>query len=354
MTVTPWLAPIVWEGAFDPVIIDNMYKPLDLTIATTVFATAEYHYMSGLKVHYYIFTDQPKDVDLLLTEVRFAAGRVATVIPVPKYKRWQEISLRRMETIQKTIEEQIGQEADYIYCLDVDMKFHYRWGPEVLGSLVAAIHPWYYYFPREKFSYERRPASRAYIPEDQGDFYYMAAVFGGTIKEVHTLTKKCSENLNLDKGQGLEAIWQEESHLNWYLLHHKPTKLLSPEYLWDDLKRGQPREIQHVRFSAVIKNKMEVRENDLQEVVKLVRLSSLLRADLNLAISSRALQIFLFHADSTRPVDCAPREGFLHNSMPKSPVFCSLKVREAGPAQSRLVSVLSLNSGVNLVLKNGH
>ncbi|KAI1884535.1 hypothetical protein AGOR_G00227380 [Albula goreensis] len=275
MTVTPWLAPIVWEGAFDPVIIDNMYKPQDLTIATTVFAvgkytrflrdfleTAEYHYMSGLKVHYYIFTDQSKDVDLLLKELRFAAGRVATVIPVPKYNRWQEISLRRMETIQKTIEARIGREADYIYCLDVDMKFHYRWGPEVLGSLVAAIHPWYYYFPREKFSYERRPASRAYIPEDQGDFYYMAAVFGGTIKEVHTLTKNCSENLNLDKGQGLEAIWQEESHLNWYLLHHKPTKLLSPEYLWDDLKRSQPREIQHVRFSAVIKNKMEVRENE--------------------------------------------------------------------------------------------
>uniref|UniRef100_W5LVU4 Uncharacterized protein n=1 Tax=Lepisosteus oculatus TaxID=7918 RepID=W5LVU4_LEPOC len=41
LTVTPWLAPIVWEGTFDPLIIDSIYKPLNVTIATTVFAVGK-------------------------------------------------------------------------------------------------------------------------------------------------------------------------------------------------------------------------------------------------------------------------------------------------------------------------
>ncbi|XP_035260274.1 globoside alpha-1,3-N-acetylgalactosaminyltransferase 1-like isoform X2 [Anguilla anguilla] len=270
LTITPWLAPIVWEGTFEPEIIDNMYKPLNLTIATTVFAvgkytrflrdfleTAEQHYMVGFRVHYYVFTDQPKQVPA----VTLAPGRKLSVIQVPKFNRWQEISLRRMEIIQTAIEERIRKEADYIYCLDVDMRFHNRWGPEVLDTLVAAIHPWFYTLDREQFTYERRPASKAYVPKDQGDFYYMAAVFGGRIEDVHKLTKTCRENLEEDKKNNLEAAWQEESHLNRYLVYKKPTKLLSPEYMWDDLKGHKPSEIRLIRFSAIIKNKAEVREN---------------------------------------------------------------------------------------------
>ncbi|XP_036408462.1 globoside alpha-1,3-N-acetylgalactosaminyltransferase 1-like isoform X2 [Megalops cyprinoides] len=270
LTVTPWLAPIVWERTFDPDMIDSAYKSLNITIATTVFAvgkytqflqdfleTAEKYYMSGLRVHYYVFTDQPREVP----RVELAAGRKISIIQVPKYSRWQEISLRRMEIIERHINETIHREADYIFCMDVDMKFHDRWGPETLGTLVGVLHPWFYEFTRDKFTYERRPESTAYIPMEEGDFYYMAAVFGGRVKEVHALTKKCHEHLDKDKSKNLEAIWQEESHLNWYFLHNKPTKVLSPEYLWDDQKGGLPSEIKRKRFSAVIKNKEAVREN---------------------------------------------------------------------------------------------
>ncbi|KAI3359083.1 hypothetical protein L3Q82_002582 [Scortum barcoo] len=163
VTVTPWLAPVVWEGTFNPVLLDSIYKPQNISIAATVFAvgkyimflknfleTAEQHFFVGFKVHVYVFTDQPKEVP----KVKMAAGRdrnerkesstfteQLTVRLVPSSKRWQEISARRMKLIQTLIEEELQNHSDYIFCLDVDSQFHGRWGTESLGGLVAVIHP---------------------------------------------------------------------------------------------------------------------------------------------------------------------------------------------------------------------
>ncbi|XP_023672897.1 globoside alpha-1,3-N-acetylgalactosaminyltransferase 1-like isoform X2 [Paramormyrops kingsleyae] len=269
VAVTPWSAPIVWEETFDPVLVDAIYKPKNLTIATTVFAigkyirflrdfleTAEKHFMVDFKVHYHIFTDQLQDVPA----VDLAAGRKIFVHQVPKLKRWQDISASRMQMIQTIIEEQLYREADYIYCQDVDAKFHFRWGAETLDRLVGQIHPWFYDLGRDQFTYERRPESTAYIPPGEGDFYYIGAMFGGRVEEVYKLVKSCHENLEADKANGIEAAWQEESHLNWYLLYNKPSKILSPEYLWDDL-RGKANVMKVVRLSHILKNYAEVREN---------------------------------------------------------------------------------------------
>ncbi|XP_029600390.1 globoside alpha-1,3-N-acetylgalactosaminyltransferase 1 isoform X2 [Salmo trutta] len=269
VAVTPWLAPIVWEGTFDPDLVDIIYKSMNLTIATTVFAvgkyvrflqdfleTAEKHFMVDFNVRYYVFTDRPDDVP----SVNLSQGRHLSVIQVPGSNRWQEISARRMEIIQTAIERQISREADYIFCLDVDSKFHARWGAESLGRLVAVIHPWFYQQTRDHFTYERRPASTAYIPMDEGDYYYAGAVFGGSVEDVYTLTKVCRNQLEEDARNSIEAAWQEESHLNRYLLYNKPSKLLSPEYQWDD-KKTKTKEVKVIRFSSVIKNYAEIRPN---------------------------------------------------------------------------------------------
>ncbi|KAG7252395.1 hypothetical protein CRUP_009422, partial [Coryphaenoides rupestris] len=75
VSVTPWLAPVVWEGTFDSNLMDAIYKPQNITIAATVFAvgkyirflrdyleTAEQHFFIGYRVHHYVFTDQPDQV----------------------------------------------------------------------------------------------------------------------------------------------------------------------------------------------------------------------------------------------------------------------------------------------------
>ncbi|XP_053532844.1 histo-blood group ABO system transferase isoform X7 [Ictalurus punctatus] len=268
-TMTPWLAPIVWEGTYDLTVIDNIYKQQNITVAVTVFAlgkyvrflkdfleSAEQHFMVGYRVHYYLFTDRPDEVPA----VTLGEGRQLTVIKTETSNRWQEISLRRMERIEKLIEKELIDKADYIFSLDVDSKFYAHWGAESLGDLVGALHAWYFGTSREQFTYERRPESQAFIPLQEGDYYYIGAMIGGRLDKVHKLVKTCRMQLDVDRANHIEAAWQEESHLNKYFLYNKPSKVLSPEYLWDD-KKGKPSYMKVVRFSQVVKNNAEVRPN---------------------------------------------------------------------------------------------
>nr|XP_056716146.1 globoside alpha-1,3-N-acetylgalactosaminyltransferase 1 [Euleptes europaea] len=263
LTLTPWLAPVVWEGTFNSDMLDSVYKPLNLTIGVTAFAigkymqfvsrfldSAEKHFMTGYRVNYYIFTDNPQELPF----VRLQPGRILSLVPIKKYSHWQEISMRRMEAINLHISETIHREANYLFCLDIDMVFHNSWGTETLGEMVAAIHPGYYKVPsREMFPYERRKSSAAYISSKEGDFYYGGAVFGGLIKNVYEFTRACHMTILADKANGIMAAWQEESHLNKHFLSLKPSKLLSPEYIWDD-RKPKPPELRIIRFSTVSKN----------------------------------------------------------------------------------------------------
>uniref|UniRef100_A0A8C1U7B6 Uncharacterized protein n=1 Tax=Cyprinus carpio TaxID=7962 RepID=A0A8C1U7B6_CYPCA len=218
--------------------------------------SAEEHYFVGFRVHFYLFTDQPEEVP----EVKLGQERYLTVKTLPSMNRWQDISMSRMEILEKLIENELASEADYIFCLDVDTKFYGRWGVESLGRLVGVIHPWFFNVPRFLFTYEHRPKSQAYIPAGKGDFYYTGAAFGGSLKDVHNLTKTCREQMNIDTANSIEALWHEESHLNKYFLYNKPSKLLSPEYLWRDISMSSG-SVKIIRFSHVAKNNAEVRPN---------------------------------------------------------------------------------------------
>ncbi|TSR75245.1 Globoside alpha-1,3-N-acetylgalactosaminyltransferase 1 [Bagarius yarrelli] len=268
-TTSQWLAPIVWEGTFDLKMIDSIYKPQNITVATTIFAlgkytrflkdlleSAEKHFLVGYRVHYYLFTDLPDQVPL----VKLSEGRKLSVIKTESSNRWQEISLRRMERIEKLIEEKLLHKVDYMFSLDVDSKFYAHWGAESLADLVGVVHAWFFGSSTQQFPYERRPESQAYIPYDEGDYYYGGAVFGGRPEKVLKLVQTCRKNLDIDRANQIEALWQEESHLNKYFLYNKPTKLLSPEYLWDDIKKRRSF-MKVVRFTQVVKNYAEIRPN---------------------------------------------------------------------------------------------
>lgn len=117
-------------------------------------------------------------------------------------------------------------------CADVDLKFSDHVGVEILSSLFGTLHLSFFFLSRNNFPYERRPHSQAHIPEDEGDFYYTGVLFGELVMEVYRLTKTCHQVMMVDQANHIEAVWHDESHLNKYLLYHKPSKVLSPEYMW--------------------------------------------------------------------------------------------------------------------------
>lgn len=48
--------------------------------------------------------------------------------------------------------------------------------------------------------------------------------------------------MGVDLANGIKVVQRDESHLNRYLLGHKPTKVLSLEDLWDPRWLGCPLE----------------------------------------------------------------------------------------------------------------
>ncbi|XP_018538852.1 N-acetyllactosaminide alpha-1,3-galactosyltransferase [Lates calcarifer] len=240
-TYTSWKAPIIWEGMFDPNLYDQRHIQLQSSVALTVFAvgryldaylknfltSAEQHFMLGLPVTYYVFTDLPEN----LPNIELAPQRNLKVIQVEKHSRWQDISMMRMKTISEAIESEIRHSANYVFCFDVDQEFKGRFGSEALGDSVALLHAHFYKLPKHRFTYDRNPKSKAFMKT--GDFYYHAAIFGGLWEKVKNMADACYLSIIEDKLNDVEALWHDESHLNKYFWLHKPSKLLSPEYCWD-------------------------------------------------------------------------------------------------------------------------
>ncbi|XP_077140718.1 histo-blood group ABO system transferase-like isoform X2 [Ranitomeya variabilis] len=232
----------------------NVLKPPYTVFVKIFIETAEKFFMVGHKVNYYVFTDRIKDIP----NITLAEGRQLVILEVSSYQRWQDVSMRRMEMIRDHTIRRFINEVDYLVCVDVDMKFSDEVGVEILSDVFGTLHPGFYGSSREHFTYERRKQSTACIPSDEGDFYYAGGYFGGTVEEVYKLTNFCHNATMTDNGNHIEAVWHDESYLNKYFLYHKPTKVLSPEYLWDN-NFGSRDFLKKRRFVAVPKNHDAIR-----------------------------------------------------------------------------------------------
>ncbi|KAL0977789.1 hypothetical protein UPYG_G00161200 [Umbra pygmaea] len=239
---TSWGAPLVWGDSKDSArrraeLSHHNIRTGLLTLAVGPYAhylrrflsSAELYFLPGSTVIYYILTDSPRALHPL---PQMGPGREVRVIPVAERLGWEHLAQRRMAMLASAIKEQAWQEVEYVFCMDVDQEFVATVGAEILGELVATLHPELYGMPRKAFPYERKPSSLASVGENEGDYYYTSELYGGLCMEVYDMTRRCSQLILQDQEKGVMARGLEESYLNRYLINHWPTCILSPEYSW--------------------------------------------------------------------------------------------------------------------------
>lgn len=240
--MTPWGAPLVWGDSKPAAWRREHFTHLDARTGLVVLAvgnynvfihrllsSAELYFLVNFYVTYYVLTDRPHELD---PPPKLASKRELRVIPVAETPGWNRLGLRRMALLSSLIKEQINLEMDYVYCMDVDQVFTNPVGTEILSKLTATLHPEFYGKPRHTYPYEMNPGSQAHVPGGEGDFYYTSEFYGGLCSRVLAMTHACSLLILHDQDRGVQAEVLEESYLNRYLIKHKPTCVLSPEYSW--------------------------------------------------------------------------------------------------------------------------
>ncbi|NXU36408.1 BGAT transferase, partial [Drymodes brunneopygia] len=240
LLLTPWLAPIVWEGTFSRDILDAQYVQKNLVTGVVTFAVEKYwffiegfmtsankYFLAGHQVNFYLFTDTPEKIPPL----QMAPENLLFVIPVQPHPGWEDIALRRMDILSTHIQRQLQHQVDFLYCLDIDVQLLAPVGVEIIDSLVATISSWQLSPQPQDTAQGTAPGA---TPEGgQGDFHYTARFFGGSVAEVYRLSRAWLAGVQQDRDNGIAARWGDSSHLNRYLQQHRPTRLLSPEYCWE-------------------------------------------------------------------------------------------------------------------------
>ncbi|XP_057576587.1 N-acetyllactosaminide alpha-1,3-galactosyltransferase-like 1 [Hippopotamus amphibius kiboko] len=249
ITTTDWLAPVIWEGTYNRRVLEKYYKRLNITIGLAVirapgkFSPQDYqefirsankHFMVGYNVIFYILMDSFSK----LPPIALGPLRTLKALLVVKENPQEDFYFIHMKNLFNYIITHIQHEVNFLFVMTANQIFKDDFGVETLGKSVAQLSGWWYFKNGKTFPYERRRKSAAFIPFEEGDFYYHSAIFGGTVQEVLNFIKEYQKGAIQDIKNRLSSTY--EHHLNKYLFIKKPTKLLSPEYNWDPSFRTPP------------------------------------------------------------------------------------------------------------------
>ncbi len=193
--------------------------------------SAEKHFFPGESYDVYIFTDAP---------TRSIEAHRATIYPI-------EVQHHPFPTIAVKMYQFLIDNADmfrteYLFTIDADMLFVGDVGEEILGDLVAVLHPgfWKHGWGDRKTTYE----STAYVPPSKWYNYVTGAFEGGKTKLFLEAAREIWDNILIDYSKaaamgytanaGLLAQMHDESHWNCYVKKHK-VKLLNPGYCYPEM-----------------------------------------------------------------------------------------------------------------------
>src|SRR5579859_6391000 len=120
---------------------------------------------------------------------------------------------------------------DQLFYCDADMLFVAPVGEEIFSDgITATEHPGYVGLPGDP---ERRPESIAYLPNPRT--YFCGGFLGGATEAFIKMAETIKTGVDIDQENGVVAKWHDESHLNSYLYHNPPAKILTTSYCWPEV-----------------------------------------------------------------------------------------------------------------------
>jgi histo-blood group ABO system transferase len=122
---------------------------------------------------------------------------------------------------------------DFLMYCDIDMLFVRLCDAASIVSdgITATLHPGYVGTPGTP---DRNPGSTAYIPVGIQNKYFCGGFNGGTAESFLRMANYIKIRIDQDTQNGVMAIWHDESHLNHYLYHNPPARILGPEYCYPE------------------------------------------------------------------------------------------------------------------------
>ena len=225
-----------------------------LTIATNkyiqfverLYDNIEENFLNGHEIQGLLFTEH--DVE---TSDNIKVSKIEhEPWPIPTLKRYNYF-IKEKEHISK---------FDYCYYFDVDMGIVAKVGDEVLGDLVATMHPYQSFVPKEQRTYDRNPKSLAYVPVGkEGELYYAGGFNGGSTKRFLEMAEVLADRVTKDLENDVIALWHDESQMNRYLIDNPPTVSLTPSYVFAEEQMGNSDYPYEPKIIALKKDHNELR-----------------------------------------------------------------------------------------------
>ena len=155
---------------------------------------------------------------------------------------WPAPTLKRFHYFCKAWD--IIEKSDFSFYIDVDSSFRKSFDFSHLESIlskdeirmIGTLHPGYY---GTQGTPERRVNSTAYISKDMNNRYFCGGFFGGKSSDFLNISRRLRDNIDIDLGNGIVAIWHDESHINNYFLDYPPSIVLGEGFSCPEEQLGE-------------------------------------------------------------------------------------------------------------------
>jgi histo-blood group ABO system transferase len=186
-----------------------------IQFARPLIDSAEKYFLPGHNRTYYVFTDHLDQVPSDKNVVGIYYKKIG----------WPYDTLLRCSAYHNN--QSFFEKEEYLFACDADLLFVDTVGDEVLGKLVATLHPG---FVDKRGTYDTNSQSTACVQKHEGTHYFAGAFYGGQKNEFIKIATTMLNNIKKDQEKNVMALWHDESHLNRYFIDNKPEVILSPSY----------------------------------------------------------------------------------------------------------------------------